>query len=289
LIIVCDLEIDYCVLNNMNVLIIGSTGFLGSNLAQSCLNEGWSVTGTWQQNKPKQSNIKYIHTNEIENFSKNFDLIFFTAGGIPVPGNPLSTDTLVESQIMLPNMIIRTFPETRIIYTSSITIYGVHENTISENSSFNNPSLYARAKLAGEFIFSTHSNTAIVRLSNLYGRGMNKNLFISRAIEDAKTKGTITIFGNGKRCQDYLHVSDASNLLITIAKQDQNGPFLGAYGKSMSIEGIAETIQDLIPKTKIEYIGEDNNPSYEYDPSQSYSQLNFRPTISLSQGISMMV
>lgn len=73
----------------MNILVIGASGRVGSELVQQLLDDNHSVTGTSRENNPLFDNDNYTHlavdlTAEKEEIAKqiagNFDAVYFTAG-----------------------------------------------------------------------------------------------------------------------------------------------------------------------------------------------------------------
>lgn len=73
----------------MNILVIGASGRVGSELVQQLLADNHSVTGTSRENKPLFDNDNYTHlaldlSADKEDIAKqiagNFDAAYFTAG-----------------------------------------------------------------------------------------------------------------------------------------------------------------------------------------------------------------
>src|SRR3546814_4256074 len=74
----------------------------------------------------------------------------------------------------------------------------------------------------------------------------------------------ITIFGDGSRCQNYIHVEDAANMLIALGSSPKNGLFLGTGEQSYSNLEIARIVQEFT-NCKIEFTGVDNTSSFSYN------------------------
>lgn len=276
----------YYISENMKVLIIGANGFLGRNLVRKCLDLGWDVDCVYNNEKkfiPKK--CKSYHIDDLEKIKDSYSAIFLLSAFIPQDKSVISDERLLEVNINIPLRVVRKFKKSKIIFSSSTLVYGIHNSIISENSSFNSPNSYALSKLAGEYIVSFTANYQIVRFPSIYGNGMNTKTFIPKLLEQAKQKKKITLFGNGSRLQNYLYIEDAVGYLLSAMSQEQPGIYLGVYGKSYSNTEVARIIQKVITGCNINYEGEDNSPSFIYNNSITKQLLGFNPIYNLETGI----
>lgn len=270
----------------MKVLVIGSNGFLGRNIVKKCLEKGWSVDCVYnKQKKYIPSDCKSFFIEELFERQRNYDLIFLFAAFIPHESHDLASGKLLEINIKLPLRIAERFQKSRIIFSSSVAVYGEHTSVISEKSSFNSPNLYGLSKLSAETLLKFHPNYQIIRFSSLYGKGMNPTTFIPHVIQEAKENKKITIFGDGSRLQDYLYIDDAIEYCMKAVDRKESGIYLSVYGKSYSNTAVAKIIHKLIPDCSIEYTGEDTNPSFVYNNALSRELLNFTPLFNLESGL----
>lgn len=274
----------------MKTLVIGANGFLGRNLVQKALKMGWGVDCVYHTDKsfiPSQCNS--FHIDELYKLKNLYDVVFLLSAFIPYGNYNLADQRLLDVNIKIPFTVLDKFNKSKIVYSSSTAVYGNHNSTIFENSSFNNPTLYGLSKLAAESILKFHPDFQIVRFSSIYGKGMNSKTFLPKVIEEAKKNKKITIFGDGSRLQDYLYIDDAIAYLIAASKNKESGIYLGVYGKSYSNTDLAKIIQKFIKDCKIYYEGEDKSPSFVYNNSLTTKLLNFRPQYSLEKGIEDML
>lgn len=268
----------------MKVIIIGANGFLGSHIVRLCLDKNWQVFATYnnnQDNIPSQANK--IHIAGIKKLKDDFNIVFTTAGNFTQDHSGL-----MSSNVILTNQLTKLFKSAKLVFVSSISVYGIHQDIIDENSSFSNPTTYGLSKIAGEFITLGHANFSIVRFTNLYGSGMITKSFIPTIIKDA-IKNRAIILKNKIRMHDYLAVEDAASFCIKAGSTDKNGIYLGATGKSVSNLEIAKILQKLIPNTKIEFIESDNSPSYFFNPKISMKELNWEAERSIKKDLKSLV
>jgi len=157
---------------------------------------------------------------------------------------------------------------------------------ITEKTQTLHPNEYGLTKLTAELLLAQyHKKTAIIRFSSLYGKDMYQKTFLPRIIHDAKEKKIITLLGNGRRKQDYLHVNDAAVLCVKAATCQKPGSYLGVYGRSYPNLFVAQIVCSHFPGSRIEQTGTDTGRSYEYDASYTKKRFDFIPSISLKKGI----
>ncbi len=274
----------------MNVLVIGANGFLGSTIVQKCLSKKWRVDCIYNINKnnlPVSTNNYSI--NELDTLSSKYDYIFLVAAYIPHGNYNLPSKELLDGNIKLPLKISEQFPESKIIFSSSVSVYGTSSSSLSEQSSYTAPTLYGLSKLSGETIVKLHERSQIIRFSSLYGKGMAKKTFLPLIIENAKHKKEITILGTGSRLQNYIHVQDAVDLCLLAAESEQYGVYLGTSEKSYSNLEVANIVKEYISECTIQLSGEDRSPSFVYENTFTRTTLNFVPKISLEKGIKELI
>lgn len=275
----------------MKTLVIGANGFLGRNLVKKCLEWNWRVDCVYHEEKkfiPDQ--CQTFHINDLEKITEFYEVVFLLSAFIPENKSALIPDKrLLDVNVGIPLRVVNIFKKSKIIFSSSASIYGTHAEVILENSSFNNPDSYALSKLSAEFILRFSTNCQIVRFSSIYGVGMRPTTFIPKLIKGAKKNKKLTLFGDGSRLQNYIYVEDAVGYLMSTVDQKKSGIYLGVFNKSYSNKDVAETIKKYIPDCKIEYLREDNSPSFEYNNASTRKQLGFEPKYSLDEGIVRML
>lgn len=268
----------------MKVIIIGANGFLGSAIANRCLELGWVTWGSYNDN---DNNIprrcKKIHISKVQELKDNFDIVFVAIGNFI-----LTQRELINVNILITNHISMIFKSAKLVFVSSISVYGVQNETINEVSSFYNPTVYGLSKIAGEFIASSHKSYSIVRLSNLYGTGMISSSFIPIIIEDAVKKRIITL-KNINRMHDYLSVEDAVNLCIKAGLCSSNEIYLGATGKSVSNLDIAKIIQKHILGCKLEFQESIDSQSYFFNPEKTMKKLDWKPKKFIQRDLKLLI
>jgi nucleoside-diphosphate-sugar epimerase len=274
----------------VQVLVIGANGFLGRHLMMEHMKRNDQVTAVYHSGTDHiPPGIPRVAAAELKSLPDSFDAVYIAGASIPYGHMDEPSPDLVAANVLLPLQTCSRFPHARVVFASSVAVYGTSPGVLDEESPFERITYYGQSKLAGEFVVRNHPSFAIVRFSSLYGRGMTAKTFIPRLIEMAQGQGELLIYGAGTRRQDYLHVTDAARYMIAAFQAGVNGAYLGVQGESVSNMEVARVVSELIPGTSIRTMGEDPAPSFVYDNSQSIRALQVRPTVTLRQGLQEML
>lgn len=269
----------------MHVLVAGANGFVGSSLCKACIDRSWHVDGIIRTSSNRvPPGVSIRRPADLANSKVEYDVVFLAAGNFR-----LGPEELHETNVVLPEKITKLFPNARIVFLSSVTVYGNQDSLVRLDSRLRPSTPYAQSKLEGEAVVRAHPNASVIRFSNLYGAGMDTNLFIARMIDGAIHEKTITLFGDGSRMQDYLYRADAIEVCVRVAQHESPGLFLAAYGKSYSNKHLATIISKLVPDVTIRYEGKDGAPSQRYDPEDSLQKLGFAPQFPPERGLEEMI
>ncbi len=287
----------------MKILISGCTGFVGSHLADLCLEKGHKVYGTtrWRSNK---ENIFHILMKKDPNFElvdcdvSDFlnvvnviskikpDIIFHLAAQSFVPSSWTSpTDTFVTNVLGTINVLesVRMVNKNIIIHIAgSSEEYGSVENIpIKETDPLNPISPYAVSKvtqdlLGYQYFKSYNMNIIRTRGFNHSGSRRNPDFFLSGVAKKVTEiyldlSESIIKHGNLEAIRDFTHVKDMVRAYYELAVNPIYGSIFG-YGEVFNIcYGIGFTMKEalnLILKQAEERYGEKIDIKLEQDPTK---------------------
>lgn len=272
-------------------LIIGANSFLSRAISQQLLAAGEEVEGVIHRNTDKLlSNISYHKMEALTSLPDDYTQVYIVSAYIP-KGNESSAELqqrLYEANIQLPQLVVQHFSRAKIIYASSVSVYTEQEEALNEQSETKHLTAYGSSKLWGEAAIKTASQYAIVRISSMYGEGMNTSTFLPRMIQQALQEQTLKVWGDGSRAQNYIAVQDVARYMIAAAQYTKNGTYLGVDTCSYTNLEIAQIIQQYT-NCALEYTGVDNSHSYYYDNQNTQQQLNFKPTNTLAHHIESLI
>ena len=268
---------DFSNLKGQNVLITGGLGFIGSNLAQKCVELGANVTiydcldpksgGNIHNIKSFQSDIEIV-LNDIRNFEGmcaailNKDVVFNCAAYTSHPGamrEPLlDIEVNCKGVINLLEAARRFNPSIQIVHIGTSTQIGKMQLNIVDELHPEFPmDIYSANKSVSEkyvLIYGSAYNmrTTVVRLANTFGPRSNIkspdfgfiNYFIGLALQNKE----ITIFGEGNQLRNFSYVEDSVNALILASQNEKaNGQVLFAVAdKQYSVAEIATQLVEII-------------------------------------------
>jgi nucleoside-diphosphate-sugar epimerase len=256
-------------------LIIGINNFLGRAIFE-LIKEDSVVTGVYNQNsKNIPDGIDVIQVDEIDNLNeRSFKYVYLISSYVPRDNLVSHEDRLIDVNIFLPLKVCKLFPKARILFCSSVSIYENRygDTAINIDERPSPLSKYALSKLWGERIIEGHHSYAIIRISSMYGIGMNTNTFLPRVINSVLTKRKINLLGDGGRMQNYIHVEDVAKIAVGAALHQDNLTLLAVHDKSYSNRDIAEKILELVPGT-ISFSDFDVSVSSVYNNDFTHSKI----------------
>lgn len=197
----------------MNILITGSSGFIGTNL----------ITRLKRNLKDRIFNdirgydLKFgldIFDDELESEIKYADIIYHLAALTSVEQSFKNKQDYYRTNVLgttrIAELCLRF--KKKLIYPSSAAVY------------YPDLSPYADSKFVAEHILSKFFGAfplVILRLFNVFGPGMNKDT--GSIMYNFSTSPEIVIYGDGEQTRDYIHVSDVVDIMVDAQKKKWNG------------------------------------------------------------------
>ena len=304
----------------MHVLITGSSGQIGTNLALRLQEEGHQVFGVDKRVNPWTDRFRYI----LQDLSCHYAAHPAGIGGVEYPKVDLvvhlaahaKVHQLVrEPQRALEN-IVMTYnvlefcrqTGTPVIFSSSREVYGDINRftTGEENADFAyTESTYSASKISGEALIYSYGRCyglpyLVFRFSNVYGRYDNDiermerviPLFIRRIAADEP----VTIYG-AEKVLDFTYVDDCVDGIIRGISALATGSIKKAtinlaYGQGNSLIRMAEIVaaelgKELKFQTGPPLVGEVTR--YVADISNARRLLGYKPRVGLEEGIQRSV
>ena len=253
----------------MNILVIGSSGFLGSSLINSLDNQ-YKIT-CFDKIKPS----KLINTKckiskffiadagskkKLSQAIKDMDVIYYRAG---VTGGPKSIDlkyfekymkinfeNLIKILVLLKSSRIKKF-----VFDSTEQIYGEFNKRKSHEFSETDPhNYYGLSKLIAEkYLIEWQRKKKISVDIFRYSRIMAQDTpgVIEEMVKSILLDKKIKIYGDPDHKISFVHINDVISANIKALKKLKNTLSLYNIGtKPISLKDLAQTISKLISKNK---------------------------------------
>jgi len=303
-------------LKDKKLLITGIAGFIGSNLADQCLELGAEVVGldnmyngsmTNLSNARKSKNFRLIK-GDLRDLSlllevtSDVDLIFHMGAFTSVPQSILMPETCnavnVNGTINVLNAARKNDVE-KIIFSSSSSVYGdANELPLTEDMPRSPISPYGTSKLAGESYMQSFQEvygiqTLILRYFNVFGPRQKDSPYsgvIAIWLGRIQRNEPLLIFGDGTNSRDFTYVKDVVEGNILAAEKDVSGEILNiGAGSPISLNDLAELLLELTNKQDLTIKHTDPRPGdilHSYaDISKAQKLLGFIPKYNQKKGL----
>ena len=208
-----------------NVIVTGVAGFIGSNLASRLIDLNYKVFGVddlsngSEKNIPKKVDfLKFDLSNKkINLLPRNCKAILHLAGQSSGEKAWISTTGFKKKYFIYINLLSYGTANNveRIIFASSMSVYGDYNKKLKENFNLNPLSCYGVSKLASENylkLFSKKIPFVSLRMFNVYGPGQNlkdlKQGMVNIYLAYALKKNKILVKGSLNRVRDFIYIDD---------------------------------------------------------------------------------
>jgi len=301
------------------LLICGSTGFIGRNVAE-CLAEQdeYEVYGTYCNSSPlDHPNIRMVRADltnkqDVERALKGMDIVVqaaaTTSGAQDIVNKPYYH---VTDNAIMNALIFRAASDLgvgQLVFFSCTTMYASSETALKETDFDANAQVYPgyfggawtkvyNEKMCEFYAGCSDTRFTVIRHSNIYGPYDKYDLARSHVFGATVTKvmqaqagDKIVVWGDGTQGRDLLYVSDLTAFVQTVLRQ-QDSPFeIFNLGCGHMIQ-----IKDLVAKI-IEHAGKALHIEYDLDRptvntslcldcSKAKSRTGWQAMISLDEGI----
>ena len=147
--------------------------------------------------------------------------------------------------------ICKVFPDTPLVFTSSIDVYGDCPSLpITESTEINPKSMYAMSKVSSETTIFTEydtSKTLVLRLPGVYGGSLSRNGVFNSFCKDIYEKGNVVLHDRSvlDLRRDWVSVHDLTSYIIGLANSFIPGTINFITGKSKTIADWLDTFAQL--------------------------------------------
>ena len=295
------------------VVITGAAGFIGSHLAETLLDRGYSVIGVDNLLTGDTSNIAHLAGRDFQFIKHDVTNYIYVDGPVDFvlhwasPASPidyleLPIQTLKVGALGTHKALgLAKAKRARFVIASTSEVYGDPLEHPQKESYWGNVNpvgprgVYDEAKRFAEAMTMAYHryhgvDTKIVRIFNTYGPRMRVNdgravpAFMSQALRNED----VTVFGDGSQTRSFCYVSDLVDGIIRLMLSDTNDPVNIGNPHEMTIHEIAETIirmtgssSRIVRRT----LPTDDPKVRRPDISRARQLLQWEPHVNLDQGL----
>ena len=301
----------------MRVLITGSSGQIGTNLALRLVEDGHFVFGVDQRPNPWTDQIPTLlqdlsmpfHSFErgigYATYPPDLDVVVHLAANAKVHELVEQPDRALTNIIMTFNVLeFCRHHQVPIIFSSSREVYGDIRRYITEESYADfafTESPYSASKISGEALIYSYAQCyglryLVFRFSNVYGRYDNDIERMERVIplfiRKINSREPITIYGEDKTL-DFTFVDDCVDgvckaMALLVSGEIANHTINLAYGQGNSLVAMAKHIGEALgvePQMNIQPTRVGEVTHYVANIGKARALLGYNPNIPLRDGI----
>jgi dTDP-glucose 4,6-dehydratase len=295
------------------VVITGAAGFIGSHLAETLLDRGYSVVGIDNLLTGDLANIAHLAGRDflfIKHDVTNFIyvdgpvdyVLHWASPASPIDYLELPIQTLKVGALGTHKALgLAKAKGARFVIASTSEVYGdplVHPQTEGYWGNVNpiGPrGVYDEAKRFAEAMTVAYHryhgvDTKIVRIFNTYGPRMRvkDGRAVPNFISQALRGEDVTVYGDGHQTRSLCYISDLVDGVIRLMLSDAHGPINIGNPTELTIEEIARTIMRMTGSTSRivhKALPEDDPKVRRPDITLAKAVLGWEPNVPLADGL----
>ena len=268
----------------MNILIIGSSGFIGKACVDYFLSSGYHVSGTDIVGKNENDFIFYQLNSSAPDFNAvfdktQFDLCINASGAASVafsmqfPAEDYRLNVTNVSLIL--DAIVKHQQNCRFINFSSAAVYG--KNKLEAEN------------LIRQYFDCTGLKSCSLRIFSAYGPGLHKQLFWDIYQKSLLSKN-ITLYGTGTETRDFIFIIDLVHAIeIVFHKSKMEGEVINVSSgiETTILEAAQIFLAELGKQFELSFSGEkkEGDPDNWKADVTLLNVLGYHTRISLQEGL----
>ena len=264
-------------MKNKRVLVTGSSGFIGSHVADALEEKGFSVVlfdttpSKYKTNTQEEIIGDILNPDDVTKAVKGCDAVYHFAAQADIGSSSNDPTKTIYNNIIGTQNVLETakkYKVSRFIFGSTIYVY-------SELGSFYRVSKQACEILIEEYQREFGLDYTILRFGSLYGPRANDfnaiHSFLIHAIKEKK----IIRRGDGEELREYIHVKDAARLSVDVLNEKYNNKHLIITGNhQIKVKDLLNMIREIFNgEIEIKFDLEEELHHYEITP------YNYKPQV----------
>ena len=242
----------------MRILITGVSGFIGSNI-YNVLKKNHEVYGIATNMKFSEESVILTDLLNLEETKRELekrkvfevDILIHLAAILAVKDNLNDIEVLNQNNRLSYNagQLAKYLKVKKIINFSSSSVYPNIDGEFSEesqiNPSKNADAFYGLSKYSSEVILDKIAGDNIsvshLRCSMVFGKGVNSDRLWPVMEKELKDRNTITVYGNGERLINQIHISSLVGVVSRFIEENNKGVY-NINEETISVKELAERL-----------------------------------------------
>ncbi|AJQ26087.1 NAD-dependent epimerase/dehydratase family protein [Pelosinus fermentans] len=262
----------------MNILLTGTTGFIGSNLLtvlthkqKESENNIIILSHRETENSPyiyiDHKNYQFVKEDFLEKKIENIDIIIHLGAFTPKNSQQANNVDKCISNIINTQYLCANLPSIpkKMIFISTLDVYMNSNEPITEDTPTIPCTLYGQSKLFCEkmleqWAIENQVVLQILRVGHIYGKGEGAyHKIIPVSIKEILLDHNPVIISNGSEKRSFLNVVDCCNLIMkAVELKEYKGPINLVSNQSISILELVQMLIDISKKNILPHIKNEN-------------------------------
>jgi UDP-glucose 4-epimerase len=287
----------------MRVLVTGGAGFIGSHVVDRLRAQGITPRildvrrSPHHPSKVDHAVADLLDIDAVEAAMKGCDAVIHLAASADVDEvarDPAHAEAVNARGTLNVLEGARRAGVKRVVYASTIWVYGNKTGTVSEEDPVELPDhLYTATKLAGEMYCRSYAalyglQCTVLRFGIPYGPRARPAGVIPLFVTKALAGEPLTIAGEGLQSRRFVYVEDLADGVVRGLSAHATGRTYNLVGdESVTIRGIADTVRDLVGELRVVH-----TPARTADfqgaevcGARAAEELGWRPQTSFADGV----
>jgi GlcNAc-P-P-Und epimerase len=242
----------------LNVGVLGGAGFIGRRLAERLVSRGHHVR-IGDLREAAISGAEFVSCDitdceSVDAYVRGLDVIFNLAAEHRDDVRPVERYALVNVEGSR-NVCdaAKTHGIRRVVFTSSVAVYGLPQGPVSEEAQCEPFNEYGRTKLLAEGLYRAWSDEGhgrtlvIVRPTVVFGEGNRGNVY---NLAHQVAAGRFVMVGDGKNRKSMAYVDNVADFLVhVLAIPGGTHTFNYADGPDFDMNALVSTIRERLGKS----------------------------------------
>jgi UDP-glucose 4-epimerase len=264
-------------MKNKRVLVTGSSGFIGSHVADALDEQGYQVVlfdavpSKYKTESQKEYIGDILNPDDIVKAIKDCQYVFHFAAQADIGSSSNDPTKTIHNNIIGTQNVLEAAIKhkvNRLLFASTIYVY-------SELGSFYRVSKQACEKIIEEYEKEFNLNYTILRFGSLYGPRANKFNGIRDFLTQALKNKKVVRRGDGEEIREYIHVKDAAQMSVdALDEKFKNKHLIITGNQQIKIKDLLTMIREIFNgEIEIKFDMEEELHHYEITP------YNYKPQV----------
>jgi nucleoside-diphosphate-sugar epimerase len=292
----------------MKILVTGGAGYIGSILSRILLEKGHDLTildrlyfgidplkDITERITLIKDDVRWFNPEVL----KGIDAVLDLASLSNDPCGELDPQKTLEinyrGRVRVANLS-KKYGVTRYVLASSCSVYGFQDGILTEESTVNPLTTYAKASANAEKevlpLADKDFSVTVLRQATVYGYShrMRFDLAVNGMVLGFYKNGQIPIMRDGKQWRPFVHVKDTSNAFAKVLESDEelvNGQIFNVSSNDQNVQifDLAQLVAEAINLPfKYEWYGDPDTRSYRVSFDKIKEKLNYRTSYTPREG-----